>query len=372
MNILMSYNKNEGYGALGRYVELANNLLKLDDIKIFFISPKGYNRSSGGNFFHFGYKKKNIKPNFIYGWLMITLIIIKNFSKIKNIDKCVLFNGSNSFIFAFLKFFFKYELIYSVRVNIFKNGNIDTSLYNLNIGKLYFKKIQYKFYSLLENYIVNKSEKVVFQSQINADEYKKMYGIESHKIFILKNNCNPMWIGNKRKLNLKKGFNIGFVGNLFFNKGVKVIIDAFKLVNDKKPNCFLTIIGDGPDTEFFKSHVDKLMINNISFLGHKKNAFELMHNFDLLVVPSYMEAFPNVVLEALYYNIPVLGSEVGGIALILDQEFLFKVGDHKILSNKIIKMLDTDNYNVALKTIKKLRNKFLFDWGYEFYKIIKA
>ena len=35
-------------------------------------------------------------------------------------------------------------------------------------------------------------------------------------------------------------------------------------------------------------------------------------------------------------------------------------------------MLDTDNYNVALKTIKKLRNKFLFDWGYEFYKIIKA
>lgn len=368
----MSYNKNKGYGALGRYVELTNNLLKLDDIKIFFISPKGYNRSSGSNFFHLGYKKMNIKPNFIYGWFMITLILIKNFSKIKNIDKCVLFNGSNSFIFALLKFFFKYELIYSVRVNIFKNGNIDTSLYNLNIGKLYFKKIQYKFYSLLENYIVNKSEKVIFQSQINADEYKKMYGIESHKIFILKNNCNPMWIGNKRKLNLKKGFNIGFVGNLFFNKGVKVIIDAFKLVNDKKPNCFLTIIGDGPDTEFFKSHVDKLLMTNVAFLGHKKNAFELMHNFDLIVVPSYMEAFPNVLLEAIYYHVPVLGSEVGGIPLILNQEFLFKAGDHKILSNKIIKMLDTVSYNETLITIKKLRKKFLFDWGHEFYKIIKV
>ena len=38
----MSYNKNEGYGALGRYVELTNNLLKLTDTKIFFISPEGF------------------------------------------------------------------------------------------------------------------------------------------------------------------------------------------------------------------------------------------------------------------------------------------------------------------------------------------
>tara|TARA_B100002019_G_C21224970_1_gene576875 strand:+ start:163 stop:1269 length:1107 start_codon:yes stop_codon:yes gene_type:complete len=368
----MSYNKNEGYGALGRYVELTNNLLKLSDIKIFFISPQGYNRSTGKNFFHLGYKKINFRPNFIYGWFIITLVLLKNFSKIKTVDKCVLFNGSNSFIFAFLKLFFKYELIYSVRVNIFKNGNIDTSLYNFNFIKLFFKKIQYKFYSLLENYIVNKSEKIVFQSEINANEYKKMYSIKSDKIFIINNNCNPMWIGNKRKLVLKKGFNIGFVGNLFLNKGVKVILDAFNLVINKKKDCFLTIIGDGPDKALFKSHVDKLLLKNVSFLGHKENAFELMHNFDLIIVPSYMEAFPNVVLEALYYNVPVLGSEVGGIPLILNKEFLFEAGNHRVLSNKIINMLDTDNYNKTLITVSKLRKKFLFDWGNEFYKIIKA
>ena len=372
MNILMSYNKNEGYGAIGRYVELVNNLLKKNDINIFYISPYGYDRSTGKNFTHLGYKKINFKPNFLYAWLMVIFITIKNFSKFRKIEKCILFNGSNSFIFAFLKNFFKYELIYSVRVNIIYNGSIDTSLYNFNVLKLFLKKIQFKFYKILENYILKKSDKIVFQSKINASEYRKMYNIVDSKTFILKNNCNPLWVGGKRKLKLNNGFNIGFIGNLFMNKGVKVIIDAFQLVTKEKPKCFLTIIGDGPDRKYFKTYVRNSLLNNVSFLGHKKNAFELMYNFDLIVVPSFMEAFPNVILEALYYKIPVLGSKVGGIPLILKEKYLFNPGDHSNLSSKILNLLQKNEYQDALKYVSKNRKNFLFDWGGEFYKIISS
>ena len=233
MNILMSYNTNEGYGAIGRYVELVNNLLKISDVKIFYISPYGYNRSEGDNFIHLGYKKRNLKPNFIYAWLMVILSFIKNFSTIKKINKCILFNGSNSFIFAFLKYFFKYELIYSVRVNIVGHADIDIALHKYNKIILIYKKIQNKFISFLENYIVTKADKIVFQSEVNAEEYKKMYGVTNDKIFILNNNCNPIWIGSKKKIKLNNGFNIGFIGNLFMSKGVDVIIEAFKLVKKK-------------------------------------------------------------------------------------------------------------------------------------------
>ena len=369
MNVLMSYNKNEGYGALGRYVELTNNLLKLSDTKIFFISPKGYNRSHGSNFFHLGYKKINFKPYFIYGWFMIIFVVIKNLSKIKNIDKCVLFNGSNSFIFAFLKFFFNYEHIYSVRVNIILNEEVYNSLQQINLFKLIVKKIQFKFYNFLECYIIRKSEKIVFQSRLSADEYKKMYKIDENKIFILYNNCNPTWVGGKRILKLPIGFNIGFIGNLYLSKGLKVILDAIKLLK-KEHNCYLTVIGDGPDKKFLSNYAKVNLLKNVKFLGHKKNACELMHNFNLIIVPSFVESFPNVALESLYYNTPVFGSDVGGISLILEQEFLFKPGDYRTLANKIIKILDTDNYNRALKTVTKLKNKFLFDWGNEFFKII--
>ena len=95
-----------------------------------------------------------------------------------------------------------------------------------------------------------------------------------------------------------------------------------------------------------------------------------MHNFDLIIVPSYIEAFPNVILEALYYNVPVLGSDVGGIPLILSREHLFKPGDYKMLSKKIIYLLNNDNYKETIITVKKTRKKFMFDWGNAFYKII--
>jgi glycosyltransferase involved in cell wall biosynthesis len=370
MNILMSYNSNEGHGALGRYKELTQSLLNIKNINIFYISPQDYSSINGDNFHHLSYKRRNFRPNFLYAWTMISIIFFKNFKKLKSIDKCVLFNGLNSFLFAFFKVFFKYEIIYSVRVNIILNGMHDNSQYSYNYFERAIKKIQFNFYNYIENYIVSKADKIVFQSDVNAQEYKKMYTIDSYKIHILHNNCNPSWVGGKKVMSLNKGFNIAFVGNLFKNKGLGVLLKSFKLLNNLKPNSFLTIIGDGPDRVFFENTVTKLAIKNTSFKGYLANAPEFIHNFDLIVVPSFMEAFPNVVLEAIYYNVPVLGSKVGGIPIILEEEFLFESNNHEDLFKKIILLTNKVNYKNALQKTNELKKKFLFDWGKSFYNII--
>ena len=135
--------------------------------------------------------------------------------------------------------FFKYELIYSIRVNIILNGKIDNSFKKFSLLKSFLIDIRQRFLFYLEKYIVNKSDKIIFQSHINSDEYKKMYSINDDKIYILNNNCNPLWIGGKKKLKLKKGFNIGFIGNLHLNKGVCVILDALKSVKKIEPRSYL-------------------------------------------------------------------------------------------------------------------------------------
>jgi len=372
MNILMSSNNNEGYGAMGRYVELVNSLLKYKNIQIFFISPEGYDRSSGKNFTHIGYKKNDFRPNFIYSWLVVTITLLRGFSTFKKIDKCVLFNGSNSFIFALFKNFFSYELIYSIRANIILNNQADRNNHRKKLLTNIFNTAQFKFYYFLEKYTLSRSDKIVFQSEVNAKEYKDLYGITDEKIFILNNNCNPSWVGQKSNLNLPKGFNVGYLGNIYKNKGLKVLIDAFQLVSKKNHNCNLTVIGDGPDRSFFQNYyVKKVGVHNVRFLGHLNKGQNYIHNFDLMVVPSFMEAFPNVILESLYYNTPVLASDVGGIPVILDKYFLFQVGDYKGLSQKIEAMLDEDSYGLAKQKTEETRSKFLFDWGGAFYNIIK-
>lgn len=370
MNILMSFNYNEGHGAIGRYRELTQSLLKIKDVNIIYISPENYNSVNGDNFHHLSYKKRNFRPNFLYAWTMIIIIILKNINKFRSIDKCVLFNGTNSFIFAFLKGFFNYELTYSIRVNIILNNLHDNSHQSYNYLQKITKKLQFNFYNIIEGYIVRKADKIVFQSDVNAQEYIKMYDIDVCKVCILHNNCNPSWVGGKDKISLNKGFNIVFIGNLFKNKGLGVLLKSFELVNKKIPNSFLTIIGDGPDKVFFEETASKSANNNISFKGYLKNAPELIHNFDLMVVPSFMEAFPNVILEAIYYNVPVLGSRVGGIPIILKEEFLFESNNHEELSEKIILLTDKGKYNHALQETTNLREKFVFDWGDRFYKII--
>jgi glycosyltransferase involved in cell wall biosynthesis len=370
MNILMSYNTNEGHGAIGRYRELTDDLLKIDGVRIFYISPEGHNGANRDNFFHLGYKKRNFKPNFIYAWLMICAIFFKNIEAMRSIDKCILFNGANSFVFAIFKSFFKYELTYSVRVNIIVNQVHDNNQYSYNYLTKILKKIQFNFYNLLERFIVRKSDKIVFQSSVNAKEYKKMYNVEDYKIHILRNNCNPSWVGGKTLIKLNEGFNIAFVGNIFRNKGLRVLINSFALVNKKIPNSYLTIIGDGPDKDFFEKSVKELSLKNVNFIGYIKNAPEVMHNFDLIIVPSFMEAFPNVILEAIYYKVPVLGSRVGGIPLILNEEFLFESNNHEELFKKIVFLSDKENHAKAVVKITDLREQFLFDWGRFFYDIV--
>ena len=77
----------------------------------------------------------------------------------------------------------------------------------------------------------------------------------------------------KKKLELKKGFNIGFVGNLFMSKGIDIILEAFKLVKKKNSHCFLSIIGDGPNKEYFETYANRLSLSDVTFLGTRKMHF---------------------------------------------------------------------------------------------------
>jgi glycosyltransferase involved in cell wall biosynthesis len=288
-------------------------------------------------------------------------------------DYCVMFSGVSVFVFAFFKKFFKYKFIYSIRGNFINHGNISNELNNKNRVSFFFSYLQHKFYFLIELYILKKADKVVFQSIVNADEYKEMYKLSEEKIFILHNNCNPSWVRLRRNIPIdREKFNIAYIGNVFRAKGIEVLIDAFELVYKKSLDVTLTVIGDGPDRSYYEKYTKELeCCKNVAFLGRQENASELMHNFDLIVVPSYMEAFPNVALEAIYHKVPVLGSNVGGIPVILGNKYVFEVGNSIELSKRILMCMESNHYKTMIHDYEKIRESFLFDWSLKFSNIIK-
>ncbi|WP_230970772.1 glycosyltransferase family 4 protein [Nitrogeniibacter aestuarii] len=108
----------------------------------------------------------------------------------------------------------------------------------------------------------------------------------------------------------------GFIGRLAPEKGVEVMVDAFKEIEARFPEACLWIAGDG-DPTYVESLISRSQSENIRFLGRVK-AETFYQDIDVLIVPSiWDEPFGLVVAEAAAYGVPVVAHPVGGIPEII-------------------------------------------------------
>jgi glycosyltransferase involved in cell wall biosynthesis len=91
---------------------------------------------------------------------------------------------------------------------------------------------------------------------------------------------------------------LGYVGNINHVKNLRFLLDVFKDVNQKIPETFLLIIGDGPDRLEIERYAVSLEIDkSIIFTGRVDNVNEILNAIDLMLLPSLYEGLPNVVME---------------------------------------------------------------------------
>lgn len=122
----------------------------------------------------------------------------------------------------------------------------------------------------------------------------------------------------RKKLNLDKDKKyILYVGRVKATKGIKELLDAMKSLS---LNEELLIIGGGVDLEMFKKYAIKNKIKNVRFLGTIYNNSMLFYldACDCLILPSYTEGAPVVLMEAIAKNLPVIATDVGGVKKMIE------------------------------------------------------
>ena len=113
-------------------------------------------------------------------------------------------------------------------------------------------------------------------------------------------------------------FRILYIGVLIPRKGISDLLYAFQSLrermNSEQREIVLTIAGTGEQETELRSLCGKLHLNNsVSFAGwvDGEQKASLLAGSQCLVLPSYHEGLPVVLLEALSYGLPVVASDVG-------------------------------------------------------------
>jgi len=138
---------------------------------------------------------------------------------------------------------------------------------------------------------------------------------------------------------------VGFVGRLTAQKGVNDLIDAMSIVQRSVPADVL-IVGDGEERTSLEKHAAAVSFGDrIHFLGARSDTPALYAAMDLLVLPSAVEAFPMVVLEAMACEVPAVGTPVGDVPRIITPEtgWICPQGQPTVLATTLSKALSDPN-----------------------------
>jgi len=176
--------------------------------------------------------------------------------------------------------------------------------------------------------IMKLSDVIITVSESIRNEISECVGIDINRVKVVYNgidtnkNGNLDTVSNKKEYGEKKDYIIGTVGTLRKIKGHQYLVEAMPSILQKIPNAMMLIVGSGGEANNLKQLAAKLGVEErITFLGHRNDAAALMCKFDVFVLPSVSEGFPNVILEAAVNKRPIIATRVGGVCEILEDRY---------------------------------------------------
>jgi len=200
-------------------------------------------------------------------------------------------------------------------------------------------KIISQFAEKLNQYIVRKSPYVYYVTKNKLqNEYPTPGHTTSISNVILEKLITKEQIDICRFQNTK--IKIGLIGGFEVSyKGQDVLLKAISNLDaNLQQNIELYLVGIGHYDWVIKLADSLGLLSNIKFIGSiqsGKAIFDFLSKLSLYVQPSFTEGMPRGMLEAMSMGCPVIGSNAGGIADIVEDRFLHQPGDYKTLGKQI-------------------------------------
>lgn len=280
--------------------------------------------------------------------------------------------NKNAVVFSFQANIYCILLCKLLNVKIIVRSNSSPSGWDHN----YIKRILYKK-------IISLADAVI----VNSIEFKKqMVNRFKIKVHCIYNPLNTMEIVKKSKnykkekffFSKKKTLKIINLGRFTEQKDQITILKAVNLLKDKI-NLRLLIVGRGIEETNLKNYINNNNLNHlVKIKNFSDNPYGMIKQSNIFILSSKYEGLPNVLLEALILNKFIISSNcpTGPKEILLNGKggLLFKIGDYKELSKKIIYYLKNKK---KAKKMLHYSKKHLYRFDYylnlnKYYKLINS
>ncbi|MFX0200593.1 MAG: glycosyltransferase family 4 protein [Candidatus Hodarchaeota archaeon] len=232
-----------------------------------------------------------------------------------------------------------------------------------------------KIYALFDRFSEKFVDRFLVVSDVLREAMIRDHGIPAEKIIRIYNGIEidhylPQEEDGSRE-GIRREFNvgkdtafIGAIGRLVWQKGFEYLIQAIPHILREFAQTKVLIVGEGPLRKELEALGKSMKIEgHLVFSGFRSDVKEILSAIDILVVPSLLEGFPMITLEAMAMGKPIIASDIDGIReQIIDGEsgILIPPKDLNAIGEAIIKLNRDEKLaqNMGWEARKRVEKEF--------------
>lgn len=265
--------------------------------------------------------------------------LVKN----RNIDTVILMGNYPALIVSFTRFFTKAKYVYC------DHGGLMNQWHQKDITAI-------RFWSALV------SHKVVVLTEKTRKDYMKKFHLREKKV-----ECIYNWIAEEVK-EAKKTYDcssqkILTVGRLGKEKGYDLLVEVAKKILPAHQDWQWHIYGSGEMQQMLEEKIEEYHLEDQLVLkGNVEHAYQYYMDYAFLVLPSYREGLPLVLLEALELGLPMVSFDIetGPNEIIEDGKngYLIPPYDLEQMGQRMVELMEDKAKREAFATYKGKKEKF--------------
>jgi glycosyltransferase involved in cell wall biosynthesis len=229
-------------------------------------------------------------------------------------------------------FKYKYRIVWNIRhsLEFYHSEKIHTKLI-IRICGLYSKH----------------PNAIIFNSHNSRQQHYQIANYIHKNLITVQNgiDINVFKPKSKRKLEDANNIVIGHVGNYRKIKGHSVFLQAMSLLANQY-DISLAMAGNHVDPnnqKLLRLLKEYGLLDITSLHGSIRNMSEYYNSLDIFVLSSHSEGFPNVLVEAMSSGLPCIGTNVGDVPHLLENEYIVAPNDHVKLASRCRLFLNDEN-----------------------------